>query len=109
MASPDIVDTPAQAAEQELPPLIVRDPLEGFLDEHGLGSGPIEAERIGEGHSNVTYLLRRGGHRPTMCCGRRGSCAGSRAASGRRACSPPAKTRRSSACPSTSWSTCTGP
>src|SRR5437763_4097696 len=60
MASPDIVDTPAQAAEQELPPLIVRDPLEAFLDEHGLGSGPIEAERIGEGHSNITYLIRRG-------------------------------------------------
>jgi aminoglycoside phosphotransferase (APT) family kinase protein len=60
MASLDIVDTPAQAAEQERPPLIVRDPLEAFLDEHGLGSGPIEPEPIGEGHSNVTYLLRRG-------------------------------------------------
>jgi aminoglycoside phosphotransferase (APT) family kinase protein len=60
MASLDIVDTPAEAAEQELPPLIVRDPLEAFLDEHGLGSGPIEAERIGEGHSNITYLIRRG-------------------------------------------------
>ncbi|HEY7632629.1 MAG TPA: phosphotransferase family protein [Thermoleophilaceae bacterium] len=60
MASLDIVDTPAQAAEQELPPLIVRDPLEAFLDENGLGSGPVEAERIGEGHSNITYLLRRG-------------------------------------------------
>src|SRR5689334_17456028 len=60
MASLDIVDTPAQAAEQELPPLIVRDPLEAFLDEHGLGSGPVEAERIGEGHSNITYLIRRG-------------------------------------------------
>jgi aminoglycoside phosphotransferase (APT) family kinase protein len=60
MASPDIVDTPAQAAEQELPPLIVRDPLEAFLDEHGLGSGAVEAERIGEGHSNITYLIRRG-------------------------------------------------
>ena len=60
MASLDIVDTPAQAAEQELPPLIVRDPLEAFLDEHGLGSGAVEAERIGEGHSNITYLIRRG-------------------------------------------------
>jgi aminoglycoside phosphotransferase (APT) family kinase protein len=56
----DIVDTPAQAAEQELPPLIVREPLEAFMDEHGLGSGPIEAERVGEGHSNVTFLVRRG-------------------------------------------------
>jgi len=63
MASLEIVDTPAQAAEQELPPLIVRGPLEAFLDEHGLGSGPLEAERIGEGHSNVTYLVRRGGER----------------------------------------------
>jgi len=63
MASLEIVDTPAQAAEQELPPLIVRDPLEAFLDEHGLGSGPLEAERIGEGHSNVTYLVRRGDER----------------------------------------------
>ena len=43
MASLDIVDTPAEAAEQELPPLIVRDPLEAFLDQHGLGSGPIQA------------------------------------------------------------------
>ena len=60
MASLDIVDTPAQAAEQDLPPLIVRDPLEAFLDDRGLGSDPIEAERIGEGHSNITYLLRRG-------------------------------------------------
>ena len=56
----EIVDTPAEAAEQELAPLIVRQPLETFLDEHGLGQGPIEAERIGEGHSNVTFLVRRG-------------------------------------------------
>ena len=56
----DIVDTPAQADEQELPPLIVREPLEAFMDEHGLGEGPIEAERVGEGHSNVTFLVRRG-------------------------------------------------
>ena len=40
MGSPDIVDTPQEAAEQELAPLIVREPLEAFLDEHGLGSGP---------------------------------------------------------------------
>jgi aminoglycoside phosphotransferase (APT) family kinase protein len=36
------------------------DPLAGFLDDHGLGEGEIEAVPIGEGHSNVTYLLRRG-------------------------------------------------
>ena len=56
----DVVDTPAEAQELERPPLIVREPLEEFLDAQGLGSGPVEAEPIGEGHSNVTYLVRRG-------------------------------------------------
>src|ERR1700712_3365628 len=60
MAEPEIVDTPAQAREQELAPLIVREPLEAFMDSNGLASGRIEAERIGEGHSNVTYLITRG-------------------------------------------------
>jgi aminoglycoside phosphotransferase (APT) family kinase protein len=56
----EIVDTPEQAEALEQPPLIVREPLAAFLDEHGLGAGDVEAERIGEGHSNVTYLVRRG-------------------------------------------------
>jgi aminoglycoside phosphotransferase (APT) family kinase protein len=56
-----IVDTPEEAAELELPPLLVRRPLEAYLDAHGLGSGPVEAESIGHGHSNVTYLIRREG------------------------------------------------
>ena len=63
MTSAEIVDTPEEAAQQDLAPLIVRAPLERFLDEHGLGSGAVEAERIGEGHSNVTYEIRRGGER----------------------------------------------
>ena len=41
-------------------PLIAREPLEAYLDAQGLGSGRLEFERIGEGHSNVTFLLRRG-------------------------------------------------
>jgi aminoglycoside phosphotransferase (APT) family kinase protein len=56
-----IVDTPEEAAALALPPLLVRRPLERFLDEHRLGDGPLEAEPLGEGHSNVTYLIRRGG------------------------------------------------
>jgi aminoglycoside phosphotransferase (APT) family kinase protein len=55
-----IVDTPEQAAALDLPPLLVRRPLEEYLDSHGLGSGPIEAEPVGEGHSNITYVIRRG-------------------------------------------------
>jgi aminoglycoside phosphotransferase (APT) family kinase protein len=54
-----IVDTPEEAAALALPPLLVRRPLEAFMDAHGLGSGPLDAEPIGEGHSNVTYLGRR--------------------------------------------------
>src|SRR3954447_5540687 len=56
-----IVDTPEQAAALALPPLLVRRPLEAFLDAHGLGEGPLEAEPVGEGHSNVTYLIQRAG------------------------------------------------
>jgi aminoglycoside phosphotransferase (APT) family kinase protein len=57
----DIVDTHEEAARLERAPLLVRRPLEACLDAHGLGSGPIEAEPVGEGHSNVTYLVRRSG------------------------------------------------
>jgi len=56
-----IVDTPEEAAGLDLPPLLVRRPLEAFLDAHGLGEGPVEAEPVGEGHSNVTYLITRNG------------------------------------------------
>jgi aminoglycoside phosphotransferase (APT) family kinase protein len=55
-----IVDTREEADALELPPLLVRRPLEAHLDAHDLGSGPIDAEPVGEGHSNVTYLVRRG-------------------------------------------------
>ncbi|MGH2763986.1 MAG: phosphotransferase family protein [Thermoleophilaceae bacterium] len=66
MASPDVVDTPQQAAELELAPLVVREPLEAFLDEHGIGSRRVEAKRIGEGHSNFTFLVRRGDARVVL-------------------------------------------
>jgi aminoglycoside phosphotransferase (APT) family kinase protein len=56
-----IVDTPEEAAELELAPLLIRRPLEAFLDAYGLGNGPLEAEPVGDGHSNVTYLIRRSG------------------------------------------------
>jgi aminoglycoside phosphotransferase (APT) family kinase protein len=56
-----IVDTPEEAAALELEPLLVRRPLEAFLDARGLGEGPLEAEPVGEGHSNVTYAIRRRG------------------------------------------------
>jgi aminoglycoside phosphotransferase (APT) family kinase protein len=55
----EIVDTPAEAGALELAPLLIRQPLEAWLDRQGLGSGPLGARRLGEGNSNVTYLVER--------------------------------------------------
>jgi aminoglycoside phosphotransferase (APT) family kinase protein len=62
----DVVDTARDASELELPPLLVREPLEEFLDVHGIGTGRLEAERIGDGHSNITFLVRRGDARVVL-------------------------------------------
>jgi len=61
IAADDIVKTASDAQANGRPPLLVLEPLEAFLDAHGLGEGEIEANPIGEGHSNVTYLIERGG------------------------------------------------
>jgi aminoglycoside phosphotransferase (APT) family kinase protein len=66
MGSPDVVDTPQDASGLEQPPLLVRKPLERFLDARGMGSGPVDVERIGEGHSNVTFLVHRGEERVVL-------------------------------------------
>ena len=60
IAPDDIVQTPAEAEANSRPPLLVLEPLLAFLDAHGLGDGEIRASPIGEGHSNVTYLIERG-------------------------------------------------
>ncbi|MGB4136794.1 MAG: phosphotransferase family protein [Microbacterium sp.] len=56
----EVVATRAQAASLSSPPLLVLESLAEFLDTAGLGAGPLEWQRIGEGQSNVTFLLRRG-------------------------------------------------
>ena len=49
---------------EEQAPLLVLENVEAFLDEHGLGSGPVTAGRIGEGGgSNFSFLLERGDDR----------------------------------------------
>ncbi len=64
--SQDIVYSAAEAADLEQPPLIVLDPLEALLDELAIGEGPVSATPLGEGHSNVTYLITRGDERVVM-------------------------------------------
>jgi aminoglycoside phosphotransferase (APT) family kinase protein len=60
IADDDIVRTLEEAEGNERVPLLVLDPLLAYLDEQGLGSGEPEISPIGDGHSNVTYLVRRG-------------------------------------------------
>jgi aminoglycoside phosphotransferase (APT) family kinase protein len=61
IAPDDIVRDAAEAERNDRPPLLVVEPLERFLDEAGIGAGNLVATPIGEGHSNVTYLIERDG------------------------------------------------
>jgi aminoglycoside phosphotransferase (APT) family kinase protein len=60
VAPDDIVATHADVAPDAREPLLVLEPLAAFLDAHGIGAGTVHAQPIGDGHSNVTYLLERG-------------------------------------------------
>ncbi|GAA4282661.1 phosphotransferase family protein [Brevibacterium daeguense] len=60
-AAPEIVASAADVPDGAMPPLLVLDVVTGFLDEHGIGTGRIEAQRIGDGQSNITYRIRREG------------------------------------------------
>ncbi len=60
IAPDDIVATLEEARANDREPLLVTRSLEAFLDERGLGAGPLEAVPVGEGHSNVTYRITRG-------------------------------------------------
>lgn len=59
----EVVQTQEQASELSIPPLLILDRVEQYFDAHNLGEGPISWKRIGEGQSNVTFLLERGGER----------------------------------------------
>ncbi len=55
-----VVATAEDARDEPLVPLVVLDRIEAFLDERGLGAGPVRARRIGvPGGSNFTFLLER--------------------------------------------------
>src|SRR2546421_149769 len=53
-------DSEALATGRSMASKVARQPLERYLDQHGIGGGKIEARQIGDGHSNVTYCLTRG-------------------------------------------------
>ncbi len=59
IAPDDIVTTREEGERNDRPPLLVLEPLEAFLDAHAIGAGAVTATPIGDGHSNVTYLVER--------------------------------------------------
>jgi aminoglycoside phosphotransferase (APT) family kinase protein len=61
IAPDDIVETRTDAQANSRPPLLVLDALRSFMDDNGLGAGQIRPTPIGDGHSNVTYLVERDG------------------------------------------------
>jgi aminoglycoside phosphotransferase (APT) family kinase protein len=61
LAPDDVVRTQAEAAGNSREPLLVIEPLGEFLLAHGLEApGELAATPIGEGHSNVTFMLSTG-------------------------------------------------
>jgi len=56
------------ASSTEQAPLLIIEPLEAFLAEHGIGDagGNLIASPLGDGHSNVTYLLDLGTRRVVL-------------------------------------------
>jgi aminoglycoside phosphotransferase (APT) family kinase protein len=60
IAADDVVRRHEDGGANERPPLLVVEPLLDYLDARGLGSGEPSFEMVGDGHSNVTYLVDRG-------------------------------------------------
>jgi aminoglycoside phosphotransferase (APT) family kinase protein len=61
LAADDVVATPEEAARCERPPLVVVEPLRAYLDACGIGCGDLELTQIGDGRSNVIFLVSRDG------------------------------------------------
>lgn len=57
----EVAATAQDAEDWPLAPLLVLDNLGAYLDRINQGTGPIRWERIGDGHSNITYRLQRKG------------------------------------------------
>jgi aminoglycoside phosphotransferase (APT) family kinase protein len=56
----DIAERPSDAHDAARPPLLILETVRSFLDARGLGSGALQAHRIGEGGgSNFSFLLER--------------------------------------------------
>ncbi len=59
--SAEIVQSTHEARQLQMPPLLIVEEVQKFLDAHGLGTGELEVFRVGEGQSNVTFRILRQG------------------------------------------------
>jgi aminoglycoside phosphotransferase (APT) family kinase protein len=62
----DVVAAWEDVRHPERPPLLILEPLERYLDGLGLGAGPAAVEPFAGGHSNATFLIRRGEWRAVL-------------------------------------------
>jgi aminoglycoside phosphotransferase (APT) family kinase protein len=61
LAPDDIIATPEDRGSDAREPLLVIEPLRAFLGDSGLAAPPdLTATPVGDGHSNVTFLLSTG-------------------------------------------------
>ncbi len=61
LAPDDVVRTRSEATANEREPLLIIEPLRYFLAENGLDApAGLDAALVGEGHSNVTFMLSTG-------------------------------------------------
>ena len=67
IAPDDVVATHEAAEGNDREPLLVMDPLKAFLDAKGSARGRGGDAPVGEGHSNVTYAMRRGDGSASCC------------------------------------------
>lgn len=69
ITTPDGIEVVATAVDGEAlekPPLLVLDQVQEYLDGQGIGTGELAWQRIGDGQSNITYLIERGGSRVVL-------------------------------------------
>jgi aminoglycoside phosphotransferase (APT) family kinase protein len=56
-----VVATESEAQKLELAPLLIIENLDRYLDSLSISPGPLSWDRIGDGQSNVTFKIERGG------------------------------------------------
>jgi aminoglycoside phosphotransferase (APT) family kinase protein len=60
VSNPEIVVSHTETGNLSRAPLVILSAVQRYMDDQGVGAGPVAAQRIGAGSSNATFLLTRG-------------------------------------------------